>query len=110
MDLRNDIYRVHGDLASRITGLHEVVSRNEGHGTINVIDAPPEVPQVPNYLEDKFDEAIRIAYPELQDDKNFPLVNGITAFHQCFEQVSLLASVTIARTELISEEHLEIST
>lgn len=100
--MKHDIYKVHGDLASRITELHEILSRIDGHGTNNTdeasdiaIDAPPEVPQVPNYLEVKFEVAIRTAHPELQDDRNFPLVKGITAFHHHFEQVSLLASVTI---------------
>ena len=102
LDLKNDIYQVHGDLASRITELHEILRRIEGHWTnrvdeasANAITAPPAVPQVPKYLETRFEVAIRAAHSELQDDKNFPLAKGINAFHHHFQQVSLLAIVMI---------------
>lgn len=102
LDLKNDIYSVHGDLASRITELHEILTRIEGHWTknadeasIEAVDKFLEVPQVPNDLEVKFEAAIRAAHPELRDDKEFPLSKGINAFHHHFEQVSLLEFVTI---------------
>lgn len=92
--MKNDIYNVHGDLASRITELHEILRRIEGHWTKNadetsaeVVDAAPEVPRAPDYLEVKFETAIRATNSELQEDARFPLAKGINAFHHHFEQV-----------------------
>lgn len=103
LDLKNDIYNVHGDLASRITELHEILRRIEGHWTKNsdevnaeAVSAPPEEPRVPSYLEVKFEAAIKAAHSDLQDDKKFPLAKGINAFHHHFEQVKSLSIVTLA--------------
>lgn len=100
--MKSDIYNVHGDIASRITELHEILRRIEGHWIKNAdeesaeaVDAPLEVPQVPDYLEVKFETAIRAAHPEFHDDKKFPLAKGINAFHHHFEQVSLSAIGTM---------------
>lgn len=95
LDLKNDIYKVHGDLASRITELHKILRRIEGHWPRNADElnteaeeVPPELPRVPGYLEVRFETAIKAANPELQDDKSFPLAKGVNAFHHHFEQVS----------------------
>lgn len=98
LDLKNDIRNVHDDLASRITEAHEgILRRIDGHGTKgadeasdNAGNAPLEVIKVPDYLEVRFEGAIKAAHSELQDDKNFPLAKGANAFHHHFEQVSLL--------------------
>ncbi len=90
LDLKGDIYNVHGDLAFRITELHEIMLRIEGPWTRNAdeaseeaVDAPPVVLRVPDYLEVKFESA----NPELQVDGKFPLIKGVSAFHRLFEQV-----------------------
>lgn len=116
LDLKNDIYNVHGDLASRITELHEVLRRIEGHWTKNAdeasadVDALPEVPRVPDYLEAKFEAAIRATNSELQEEAKFPLAKGVNAFHHHFEQVRVPIPVEKFCQKLILEEHLEIPT
>lgn len=94
LDLKSDINNVHVDIASRITELHDGLRRIEGHLNKNTDEAkpiidqrPPEIPQVPEYLENRFQTAVTAAHPELQDDAKFPLANGINAFHHHFEQV-----------------------
>lgn len=94
LDLKKDIYKVHGDLASRITEVHEILRRIENHGiriangnSEDIVDAPPVSPWVPEYLEIKFGAAIEASNPELRDRANFPLAQGINAFHHHFEQV-----------------------
>lgn len=96
LDLKKDIYDVHGDLASRITELHEILRRIENHGNkfadgkIEEIVAPPVSPRVPEYLEIRFGAAIGATNPELRDQAKFPLAQGINAFHHHFEQVRSL--------------------
>lgn len=91
LDLKKDIYNVHGDLASRITELHEILRRIENHGNkVEIFEEPPVSPRVPDYLEERFEAAIQATNPELQDQARFPLVQGINAFHYHFEQVRSL--------------------
>ena len=94
LDLKKDIYNVHGDLASRITEVHEILRRIENHGnriaireSEEIVDAPPVSPRVPDYLEERFEAAIEAIDPELRNQARFPLVQGINAFHHHFEQV-----------------------
>lgn len=94
LDLKKDIYDVHGDLASRITEVHEILRRIQNHGirsangnSEDIVDAPPVSPKVPDYLEIKFEAAIKATNPELMDRARFPLAQGINAFHHHFEQV-----------------------
>lgn len=94
LDLTKDIYNLHGDLASRITELHEILRRIESHrngignGEIEaIIEASPVSPRVPDYLELRFEAAIEATNPYLRDHARFPLAQGINAFHHHFEQV-----------------------
>lgn len=97
LDLKKDIDNVHGDLASRITEVHEIVRRIEYHGnrvangeSVEIFEAPPVSPRVPDYLEERFEAAIEATNPELRNQARFPLVQGINAFHHHFEQVRSL--------------------
>ena len=96
-DLKKDIYNVHGDLASRITELNEILRRTENNEVRaangeagEIFDAPPVSPRVPDYLEERFEAAIKATNPELMNQAKFPLVQGINAFHHHFEQVRSL--------------------
>ena len=97
LDLKDDIYRVHSDLASRLSDVHETVLETlrkiEGHWTTNAQEAsvqartsPPEILRVPDYLETRFELAAKASNPELLDEKNFPFYKGVNAFHHHFEQ------------------------
>ena len=97
LDLKDDIYKVHGDLASRITDVHETVlealRKIEGHWTTNAQEAsaqasvsPLETPRVPDYLETQFELAAKAINSELSDERNFPFYTGVNAFHHHFEQ------------------------
>lgn len=115
LDLKKDIYNVHGDLASRITELHEILRRIENHGEIvangeieEIIDAPPVSPRVPDYLEEMFKAAIEASNQELRNQARFPLVQGINAFHHHFEQVRSLDIKCLQATELTLKEHIQI--
>lgn len=91
VDLSRDIHAMHGDLASRMTEVYDLL---EGHlkrtNTENgmISKSQPNGPaQVPEWLENKFEIAVKAANPELQDDKGFPLAKGINAFHRHFDEV-----------------------
>lgn len=116
LDLKKDIYNVHGDLASRITEVHEILRRIENHGvrvangeTGEIFDAPPVSPRVPDYLEERFEAAIEATNPELSNQAKFPLVQGINAFHHHFEQVRSLDIRCLQATMLTLKEHIQIS-
>lgn len=88
-DINHNLGNVHSDLASRITEIHEMLQGHITGNTVNDAAATSSeiVPRAPDYLEAKFEFAIRSANPELQDDKKFPLATGINAFHHHFEEV-----------------------
>ncbi|KAL9131579.1 MAG: hypothetical protein Q9217_000536 [Psora testacea] len=101
LDLKDDIYKVRGDVASRVTDVHEsvleVLRKIEGHWTSNAQEAsaqasssPPEAPRVPDYLEIRFEMAAKASNSELLDEKNFPFYKGVNAFHHHFEQSTAL--------------------
>ena len=97
LDLKKDIYDVHGALASRITEVYEILRRIENHGTRiangnseSIVNAPPFFPRLPDYLEIKFEAAIKATNPEHRDHSSFSLGQGINAFHHHFEQVRFL--------------------
>lgn len=116
LDLKKDIYNVHGDLASRITEVHEIVRRIEYHGnrvangeSVEIFEAPPVSPRVPDYLEERFEAAIEATNPELRNQARFPLVQGINAFHHHFEQVRFLSIKCLQATILtLKKEHIQI--
>ena len=114
LDLKKYIYDVHGDLASRITEVHEILRRIENHGnrigeSEEIVDAPPVSPRVPDYLEARFVAAIEATNPELRDQASFPLAQGINAFHHHFEQVRSLDIKCLQTTKLTLKEHIQIS-
>lgn len=93
-DFKHNLDSLHSDLASRITEIHEMMRHLQGHITGNAemtngaaISSPEIIPRAPDYLEARFELAIRSANSELQDDKKFPLARGINAFHHHFEEV-----------------------
>lgn len=99
LDLKDDIYRVHGDLASRITDVHQtvidVLRRIEGHWTTNAQEASAQtstscldVPRIPGFLEVRFELAAKTSNPDL--DNYFPFYKGVDAFHHHFEQSTTL--------------------
>lgn len=60
----------------------------ELNSTDNVTAASSNIiPTVPEYLEEKFEIAVKLVNQELQDGKKFPLARGIDAFHHHFEDV-----------------------
>lgn len=101
LDLKDEISRVHSDLASRITNVQDTVlealRRIEGHWIANAQEAtaqaqmsPPAIPEVPDYLETRFEMAAKASNPEFFDEKKFPFYKGINAFHHHFEQSTIL--------------------
>lgn len=99
LDLKDDIYRVHGDLASRITDVHQtvidVLQKIEGHWTTNAQEASAQtstnctdVPRIPGFLEVRFELAAKTSNPDL--DKDLPFYKGVDAFHHHFEQSTIL--------------------
>ena len=99
LDLKDDIYRVHGDLAARITDVHQTVidilRKIEGHWTTNAQEATAQtstntldVPRIPGFLEVRFELAAKIS--NLDVDKDFPFYKGVDAFHHHFEHSTIL--------------------
>lgn len=101
LDLREDVSRMHNDLANRMTeGFAEILSAVQtikGVFTSNAQDAdyqaskpPPELPSIPEYMESKFSAATnadrKASSQEPLKEKNFPFYTGITAFHHHFEK------------------------
>lgn len=101
LDLREDVSRMHNDLANRMTeGFAEILSAVQtikGVFTSNAQDAdyqaskpPPELPSIPEYMESKFSVATnadrKASNQEPLKEKNFPFYTGITAFHHHFEK------------------------
>lgn len=82
------------DITSRYTDVHEENRKSYGHFTRKTDDkgletrASPSIDlEVPKYLQEKFEVAIRAADPELKNDMKFPLAKGVNSFHYHFEQV-----------------------
>ena len=99
LDLKDDIYRVHGDLASRITDVHQTVidppRKIEGHWTANAQEASfqtstncLDIPRIPDFLEVRFELAAKTSNPGL--DKDISFYKGVDAFHHHFEQSTIL--------------------
>lgn len=92
-DIRDDLYRVHGDLASRITDVHQAVLEIGGHWTSSAHGASSQTPapipdthRIPEDITARFETSSKASNPELVDLKFFPFYKGVDAFHRHFER------------------------
>lgn len=93
-DLKSDIQNLRLDVTDRLTNIQDLLNKLYDHCTGKLIEAsretttlPSAVFEVPQYLQDKFEAAVRAANSAPQDETKFSLVKGVDAFHHHFQQV-----------------------
>ena len=93
-DLKNDIHNFRVDVTDRLTNMQDQLNRLYDHCTGKLNEASLEattlssaVFEVPQYLQDRFEAAVRAANSAPQDESRFPLAKGVNGFHRHFEQV-----------------------
>ena len=96
-DLKDDIRSMHGDLASRVTELHqylqEIERKLDRQTAINGQNASANtaiVSRVPDYLVIRFELAAKESNSTLVDEKAFPFYASINAFHHHYDQSTVL--------------------
>lgn len=80
-DLRDDIHKINSDPCPAISDLLDNIAESVATSYARDSKFSWEDAQIPAYLEERFEIALRAANPELQTDERFPLARGINAFH-----------------------------